>query len=99
MTDREALAAFIEELRTRHAAGEFVGRLDWDLGELTSKDLHYRVGYWLARIDAFRAMSPAERHIWRGERDDIARGLRILRRRPAETAACRESARRESSPP
>ena len=95
MSDREDLAAFIEELRARHAVGEFIDQVDWDLGELAIKDVHYRVGYWLARIDAFRAMGPAERHIWRGERGDIARGLELLRRHLAETA----TPRRGSSPP
>jgi hypothetical protein len=81
----EVLAAFIEELRARHARGEFAGQGPWDLGGgVTMKDVQYRVGYWLGRIEAWRAMSPQERTIHRGERRYVAHCLRLLRRRLAE---------------
>ena len=86
MASDDGLAEFVEELRDRHAAGEFLGQEHWDLGELTIKDVQYRVGHWLGRIDAFRAMSPEERHVWRDERRYIAWALGELRRHLAEQA-------------
>ena len=84
-SSRQVLAAFVDELRARHGRGEFVGQGPWDLGEgVTVKDVDYRVGYWLGRIDAWRAMAPEERAIYVDERRYVAHCLRLLRRRLAE---------------
>ena len=80
MSDREDLAAWIEELRARHAAGEFRGRSDWRiLPYLTIGDVDRSIGAMLAEVDRFRTLLPENRGHFDGPRQLLVEKLLGLR--------------------
>ena len=81
MSDREGLTAFIEELRARHAAGEFRGRADWHIGSrIILGDVAFAVGRMLEDVDDYRDLLPQNRRDFAGPRHLLARKLLGLRR-------------------
>ena len=81
MGDREDLAAFIEDLRAPHAAGEFRGQADWRIVPgIILGDVEFAIGRMLDEVEYYRDLLPENRRAWAGPRHLLAQKLLGLRR-------------------